>query len=137
MGYDQVVNALQTGVVDGAENNYPSYDSDQHFNYAKYISTTAHLIIPEIIVFSKKIWETLSPDDQALIRKVSKEAQMDERQLWAAAEEKALADVKKAGVTITEITPEQKQRFQDAMKPVWDKYGAKYKDLIAEIEAVK
>ena len=60
MGYDQLINALQTGVVDGAENNYPSYDSGQHYNYAPYYSVTEHLIIPEIIVFSKKVWDTLS-----------------------------------------------------------------------------
>jgi tripartite ATP-independent transporter DctP family solute receptor len=137
MGYDQLINALQTGVVDGAENNYPSYDSGQHYNYAPYLSTTQHLIIPEIIVFSKKVWETLSADDQALIRKVAKEAQADERQLWAAAEEKALATIKAKGVTITEVPAEEKKRFQDAMKPIWDKYGAQYKDLLTEIAAVQ
>ena len=136
MGYDQLINALQTGVVDGAENNYPSYDTGQHYNYAPYISTTQHLIIPEIIVFSKKVWDTLSADDQALIRKFSKEAQLDERSLWDEAEKKSLADMKAHNVTVTEITPEQKKRFQEAMKPVWDKYGAKYKTLIDQIEAV-
>lgn len=137
MGYDQLINALQTGVVDGAENNYPSYGTGQHYNYAPYISTTQHLIIPEIIVFSKKVWETLSADDQALLRKVAKEAQLDERQLWAAAEQKALDDMKAHNVTVTEISPEEKKRFQEAMKPIWDKYGAQYKDLIAEISAVQ
>ncbi|MGE5146995.1 MAG: TRAP transporter substrate-binding protein, partial [Candidatus Eiseniibacteriota bacterium] len=137
MGYDQLVNALQTGVVDGAENNYPSYDTGQHFNYAPYFSTTEHLIIPEIIVFSKKVWTTLSPGDQALIRKFSKDAQLDERQLWAAEEQRALTDMKAHGVKIVEITPAEKKRFQEAMKPVWDKYGAKYAALIKEIDAVK
>src|SRR5262247_2777377 len=61
MGYDQLVSALQTGVVDGAENNYPSYDTGQHYRYAKYYSLTGHLMIPEILVFSKKTWATLSP----------------------------------------------------------------------------
>jgi tripartite ATP-independent transporter DctP family solute receptor len=137
MGYDQLINALQTGVVDGAENNYPSYGTGQHYNYAPYISTTQHLIIPEIIVFSKKVWETLSAEDQALIRKVAKEAQTEERALWAAAEQKALDDMKAHNVTVTEISPEEKKRFQEAMKPVWDKYGAQYKDLVAEIAAVQ
>ena len=67
MGFDQLINALQTGVVDGAENNYPSYSTGQHYNYAPYYSTTEHLMIPEILVFSKKVWDTLSPEDQALI----------------------------------------------------------------------
>ena len=57
MGYDQLINALQTGVVDGAENNEPSYDTGQHYRYAKYYSLTEHLIIPEILVFSKRTWD--------------------------------------------------------------------------------
>jgi TRAP-type C4-dicarboxylate transport system substrate-binding protein len=137
MGYDQLINALQTGVVDGAENNYPSYNSGQHYNYAPYYSTTQHLIIPEIIVFSKKVWDTLSAEDQGLIRKFAKEAQLDERQLWAAEEQRALEDMKKNNVTITEISPAEKKRFQEAMKPVWDKYGSKYTALVNEIQAVQ
>jgi tripartite ATP-independent transporter DctP family solute receptor len=137
MGYDQLINALQTGVVDGAENNYPSYATGQHYNYAPYYSTTEHLMIPEILVFSKKIWETLSPEDQELITKVAKEAQLDERQLWMAKEQESIEDMKAHGVTITEISAEEKQRFQDAMKPVWDKYGAKYADLLEQIQAVE
>ena len=70
MGFDQLINAMQTGVVDGAENNYPSYESGQHYRYAKYYSKTGHLMIPEILVFSKKIWDELSKEDQALILKV-------------------------------------------------------------------
>src|SRR5262245_33693935 len=60
MGFDQLINAMQTGVVDGAENNYPTYESGQHYRYAKYYSKTGHLMIPEILVFSKKIWNELS-----------------------------------------------------------------------------
>ena len=82
MGFDQLVNAMQTGVVDGAENNEPSYESGQHYRYAKYYSLTGHLIIPELLVFSKKSWEGLSKDDQALVMKSAKEAQQEQRTLW-------------------------------------------------------
>ena len=61
MGMDQLVSAMQTGVVDGAENNYPTYATGQHYRYAKYYSLTGHLMIPEILVFSKKTWDTLAP----------------------------------------------------------------------------
>ena len=60
MGFDQLINGLQTGVVDGAENNYPTYVSGQHYRYAPYYSRTEHLMIPEILVFSKRVWEELS-----------------------------------------------------------------------------
>src|SRR5215510_11296843 len=103
MGFDQLVNAMQTGVVDGAENNAPTYATGQHYRYAKYFSLTGHLMIPEILVFSKKIWDTLGKDDQALIAKYAKEAQQDERTLWYAMEEKSRSEMEKAGVQITNI----------------------------------
>jgi len=135
MGYDQLVNALQTGVVDGAENNYPSYANGQHYRYAKYYTLSEHLILPELLLFSRKVWDTLSPEDQALIMQFAKEAQQEERALWAAEEQKALETMKAEGVVISEIA--DKQAFQDAMKPVWDKYGAKYAVLIERIQAVQ
>src|SRR6478609_9967420 len=81
MGYDQVFSALQTGVVDGAENNPPSFVFDNHFTVAKYYTLTEHLIVPEVLVLSKKTWDSLSKDEQALVKKFSSEAQLDERKL--------------------------------------------------------
>ncbi|HET9585375.1 MAG TPA: TRAP transporter substrate-binding protein [Bradyrhizobium sp.] len=135
MGFDQLVNAMQTGVVDGAENNYPSYATGQHFRYAKYYSLTGHLMIPEILVFSKRTWQTLPPDDQALITKLAKEAQQEERKLWYEMEKKSIQQIKEAGVDIIEIP--DKKPFQDAVKPVWDKYGAQHAALIKRIQDVK
>src|SRR5258705_363215 len=77
MGMDQVMNALQTGVVDGAENNPPSYDSFGHVPVAKHYSLTEHLIIPEILVFSRRTFDSMSKEDQALIVKTGKEAQFE------------------------------------------------------------
>jgi TRAP-type C4-dicarboxylate transport system substrate-binding protein len=135
MGYDQLVNALQTGVVDGAENNYPSYAVGQHYRYAKYYSLTGHLMIPEILVFSKRTWATLSNADQELIRRLAKEAQLEERKLWYAMEEKSIAQMKEAGAEIIRI--DDKKPFQDAVKPVWDKYGAQHMALIKRIQDVR
>jgi tripartite ATP-independent transporter DctP family solute receptor len=137
MGFDQLINGLQTGVVDGAENNYPSYSTGQHYNYAKYFSTTEHLMIPEILVFSKKVWETLTPEDQALIQKLAKEAQQEQRELWQAKEQESLDDMKAHGVEITQVSADEKKRFQDAMKPVWDKYGAEHASMLERIQAVQ
>ena len=82
MGFNELYSAMQTGVVDGAENNEPTVLAQNHFQVAKVYSLTGHLIIPEIFVFSKRTWDTLSKEDQALIRKVSREAQIEQRQLW-------------------------------------------------------
>src|SRR6266404_3062738 len=134
MGYDQVFSALQTGVVDGAENNPPSFYFDNHYQVAKYYSLTEHLIVPEMLVFSRVGWDKLAPEDQGLLRKFSREAQLDERQLWKKVEAEAMTRMKAAGIEIIPIA--DKKPFQDAVKPVWDKYGAKYADLIKQIQAV-
>ncbi|MGH6797597.1 MAG: TRAP transporter substrate-binding protein [Roseiarcus sp.] len=134
MGYDQVFSALQTGVVDGAENNPPSYVFDNHYQVAKYYTLTEHLIVPEMAVFSRKTWDTLSPSDQALLKKLGREAQLDERKLWNAKEKEAYEKMAAAGIKVVHIA--DKKPFQDAVKPVWDKYGAKYAELIKKIEAV-
>src|SRR5271170_4444540 len=117
MGYDQVSSALQTGVVDGAENNPPSFVFDNHYQVAKYYSLTEHLIVPEMLVFSRVSWDKLSPEDQSLIKKLAREAQFDERRLWKAKEADAFQRMKAAGIEIIPIA--DKKPFQDAVKPVW------------------
>jgi len=136
MGYDQVFAALQTGVVDGAENNPPSFYFDNHYQVAKYYTITEHLIVPEILVFSAPSWAKLDKGDQELITKFGHEAQLDERQLWIAKEKDAMEKMKAAGIEIDTISDADKKKLQDAVKPVWDKYGAKYADLIKKIQAV-
>ena len=134
MGYDQVFSALQTGVIDGAENNPPSFVFDNHYQVAKFYSDSQHLIVPEMLVYSKASWEKLSPDDQALIKKLSKEAQAEARVLWNKKEADAFDKMKSGGIEIDHIA--DKKPFRDAVKPVWDKYGAKYADIIKRIDAV-
>lgn len=134
MGYDQVFSSLQTGVIDGAENNPPSYVFSNHYTAAKYFSLTEHLVIPEILCFSKRAWASVSPDDQTLIKKFAREAQLEERELWKQYEQTAMEKAKAAGCEIVEIG--DKTPFQDAVKPVWDKYGPKYQAMIQRIQAI-
>lgn len=135
MGMDQVMSAMQTGVVDGAENNPPSYDSFGHVPVAKHYTLTEHLIIPEILVFSRKSFEAMSKEDQALIMKFGKESQLEQRKLWDERVVVAMKKIKDAGVNV--ITIADKKPFQDAVKPVWDKYGSKYTGLVKRIQDVK
>ncbi|CAI8804754.1 MULTISPECIES: TRAP transporter substrate-binding protein [Pseudomonas] len=134
MDTGEIFSALQTGVIDGAENNPPTLLEHNHFQNAKYYSLTGHLILPEPIVMSKITWEKLTPDQQALVKTAAKAAQAEERVLWdkksAASEEK----LKAAGVEFIEV---DKKPFYDATAPVREKYGAKYADLIKKIEAVQ
>jgi len=129
-----VFNALQTGVVDGAENNPPSFVFDNHYQVAKFYTVDEHLIVPEMLVMSKKIWDSMSKDDQALLKKVAREAQLDERKLWDAYEKQAMDKAKAAGIQIIQVSAADKKAFQDAVKPVWDKYGPKYAATVKRIQ---
>jgi len=135
MGYDQVFSALQTGVVDGAENNPPSFVFDNHYQVAKYYSLSEHLIVPEVLVLSKKTWDALSKEDRELVMKFAREAQLEERVLWQAYEKQAIDKAKAAGIEVIQIA--DKAPFQAAVKPVWDKYAPRFADLIKRIEAVE
>ena len=135
MGYGEVFTALQTGVVDGAENNEPSLFTSNHYTTgAKYYTQTKHLMIPEIIVMSKVTWDKLSPEDQALFKKFGREAQMEQRELWNKSVADSVGKLKAAGVEFIEVDTKP---FYDATAPVRAKYGEKYADLIKRIEAVK
>jgi tripartite ATP-independent transporter DctP family solute receptor len=135
MGYGEVFTALQTGVIDGAENNPPSLYTANHFKAgAKYYTQTNHLIIPEILVMSKVTWDKLSPADQALVKKAAREAQLEQRQLWDAAVADYTAKLKAEGVEFIEI---DNKPFYDATAPVRAKYGAQNAELIKRIADVK
>jgi tripartite ATP-independent transporter DctP family solute receptor len=100
MPYGEVYTALKTGLVDAAENNYPSYESSRHFEVAKFYNKTEHSMAPEMVVFSKKVWDTLSADEQKQIRAAAKESVGFMRKLWDERESKSLAIVKAGGVEI-------------------------------------
>jgi tripartite ATP-independent transporter DctP family solute receptor len=134
MGFNELYTALQTGVVDGAENNPPTLYAQNHYKLAKVYSQTGHLIIPEIFVFSKRNWEKLSKEDQALLKKVAREAQLEQRALWDAYVGEAEAKLKAAGV---QFVPADKAAFYKATQPVRDKYGAKYAKILKEIQDTK
>ena len=121
-------------MVDGAENNPPTLLAQNHYQVSKVYSLTGHLIIPEIFVFSKRTWETLSREDQALIRKVSREAQTEQRQLWDAYVGDAETKLRAAGIR---FVPADKPAFYAATQPVRDKYGSKYAALLKKIADTK
>jgi tripartite ATP-independent transporter DctP family solute receptor len=134
MGFNELMGALQSGVVDGAENNEPTVLAQNHYTVTKVYSRTGHLIIPEIFVFSKRSWDALSKSDQELVKKLSREAQMEQRQLWDAYVGEAEAKLKAAGVTFVDA---DKAAFYKATQPVRDKYGAKYAALLKQIQDTK
>ncbi len=136
MNFGEVYSGLQTGVIDGAENNWPSYESTKHFEVSKFYSQTEHSLSPEVLVMSKKSFDKLSPADQAAVRAAARESVAKMRELWDAREKASEAKVKAGGAVVNAV---EKQPFIDAMKPVYDKFvtDAKLKEMVAAIQAVK
>ncbi len=137
MEFGQVYEALKTGVVDGAENNWPSYETTRHFEVAKYYTLDQHSMSPEVLVMSKKTWDGLSVNDRLLVRKAAALSVPEMRRLWNARVAKSRSLVMKAGNKVIEKV--NKQPFIDAMKPVYAKFAptANLKDLVKRIQAVK
>ena len=136
MPFGEVYTALKTGLVDAAENNYPSYESTRHFEVARYYNRTEHSMAPEILLFSKKVWDGLSADEQKQIRAAAKESVVYMRKLWDEREQKSLAIVKAGGAQIVDV---DKASFQTAARPVYDKFlkDPKLQDMVRRIADVK
>ncbi|MFD0979294.1 TRAP transporter substrate-binding protein [Tropicimonas aquimaris] len=137
MPYGEVYSGIQTGVIDGAENNWPSYESSGHFEVAGYYTLDQHLMVPEVLVMSKMTWDKLSEEDQKLVMEAAKESTAVQRKLWAEREAESEEKVRAAGNEI--ITDIDKTPFIEAMAPVYEKYvtDEKLKDLVARIQAVE
>ena len=136
MPYGEVYSSIETGVIDGAENNFPSYDTAKHFEVAKYYSLDEHTILPEAFVMNKAAFDKLTPEDQAIFKQAAKDSVAKQRELWAAKVEESRKKVEEGGAQIT--TPE-KQGFIDAMKPVYEKHITDdvLKKMVADVQAVQ
>jgi tripartite ATP-independent transporter DctP family solute receptor len=133
MPYGEVQDALRTGVIDGAENNLPSYHSTGHYTVAKYYTNDGHSMPPEVLVFSKKVWNGLSEDDKSLILKCAGDSVPYMRKLWQAREAESLRALEQAGVQI--IDDIDKEPFVRAVKPLYDRYTSTQKllDMVRRI----
>ena len=139
MPFAEVYTGLKTGLVDAAENNLPSYEETKHFEVAQVYSETEHSMTPEVLVFSKKVWDTLSPQEQDIIRKAAADSVPYYQKLWTAREAEAQKTVTKGGATIVAASQIDRAAFVKAMQPVWAKYEKtpQMKQIVDEIEAVK
>jgi tripartite ATP-independent transporter DctP family solute receptor len=134
MPYGEVYSSIQTGVIDGAENNWPSYDTSGHFEVAKYYTLDQHLIVPEVLVMSKMSWDKLTPEEQAAVKDAAKASVPVMRELWEAQEKVSEAKVEAAGVQV--IKDIDKTPFIEAMVPVYEKYVTSdmLKDMVKRIQ---
>lgn len=135
MAFAEVYQALKTGVVDGAENNWPSYESTGHFEVAGFYSLSQHLIIPECVCVNTAAFEALSADMQAAVTEAAQESAALQRELWTAREAASREAVEAGGVVVNEIA--NKAPFQDAMGPVYEAYFESNPSLRPLVELIQ
>lgn len=135
MAFAEVYQSIQTGVVDGAENNPPSYESTSHFEVANYYSLTEHLIIPECLCMSMTAWEKLTPEQQDIFMEAGKNSANLQRELWQAREAASMEVVEAGGTVVNTIA--DKAPFQNAMTPVYEGFLAENPELTDLVNMIR
>ncbi|MEZ4884016.1 MAG: TRAP transporter substrate-binding protein [Chitinophagales bacterium] len=136
IAWGELYTALQQGVVDGAENNPPSFYTSRHYEVCKYYSLNEHTAVPDLLIIGTVAWNRLSAEEQTWLQEAADEAVVYQRKLWIEAEEHALAEVQKAGV---EVIHPDKTLFAEKTKHMLDAFkdDKVVYDLIQKIQAVK
>lgn len=132
--WGELYTALQQGMVDGAENNPPSFLSSRHYEVAKHFSLDEHTRIPDMVIFSKAIWERLGPQEQAWVNQAAAESVVFQRKLWQEYTEAALAEVQEAGVKV--YRPD-KAPFMEVTAPMYREFdGTRVGELAEAIREI-
>ncbi|WP_110290791.1 TRAP transporter substrate-binding protein [Lachnotalea glycerini] len=131
--YDDVYSALETDVIDGAENNWPSYEIKSHYEVAKYYTVDEHTRVPEVQLCAKSTWDKLSTEDQEIISECAKESALYERALWIEREKQSQKIISENGVEVVVLSAEEKERFREAVTKVYEEYCGDYMDMIEQI----
>lgn len=119
MPLDEVYQSLAQGVIDGAENNWPSLESGRHYEAARFYSLTEHLFTPEVLVMSKISWDKLSPEDKQVMRRSAKDSVPFMRNLWDAREASSREVILAAGVEVNTVDAAP---FTELMTGMWDEF---------------
>jgi tripartite ATP-independent transporter DctP family solute receptor len=137
LAYGQVLTALQTKLVDGAENNWPSFVSAGHYKVARYYTVTEHTMSPEVLLMSQRAWADLSAEDRVIFREAARESTRYMREQWQDWERRSEQQAIEAGVHV--ISKINRKPFEDATRPLRDAMRAdpRYRSLIERIEAVR
>jgi tripartite ATP-independent transporter DctP family solute receptor len=137
LAYGQVLTALQTKLVDGAENNFPSFISAGHYKVAHYYTVTQHTMSPEVLIMSQRAWADLSSEDRMIFREAARKSSQYMREQWLDRERRSEQQAIEAGVKV--ISKIDRRPFEDATKPLRDAMRAdpRYRSLIERIEAVR
>jgi TRAP-type C4-dicarboxylate transport system substrate-binding protein len=134
ISWGELSTALQQGIVEGAENNPPSFHLSGHFEVSGYYSLNEHTAVPDILYASLHTWERLNEDERAILRRAAEESGIYQRDLWREATERAIEEVQKAGVEV--IYPD-KAPFLERLQPLYDQYKNESEELKQFIERIQ
>lgn len=134
ISWGELYSALQQGIVDGAENNPPSFHTSRHYEVCKFYSLNEHTAVPDILLIGTKTWDKLSEQEQQWLQEAADESALHQRKLWAEAEKEALEVVKEAGV---KINRPDKEPFIKMTQPIYDQIKANNPELYDLAERIR
>lgn len=134
VSYGELYTALQQGIVDGAENNPPSLYTSRHYEVCKFYSINEHTAVPDVVIVSTKVWDTLDEQEKQWIQEAADESAVFQYELWAESVEKSLLELEKAGVTIT--YPKQ-DGFREAVEGLYRTYESTQPELFDLIRRIR
>ncbi len=133
--FGELYTAIDQGVVDGAENNPPSFCTSRHYEICKYYTMDEHTILPDILMISTKVWNKLSPEFQQILQEAVDESVEYQRKIWTEAEKQDLKTVQDAGV---KVTYPDKEPFRKSVQSIWDEFkNTDIGELIRQIQEVQ
>ena len=133
LSYEEVYSALELGTIDGAENNWPSYEDTDHYKVAKYFCEDEHTRVPEMQLCSLHTWKLLSEEDRRIILECAEESSKYEREMWKERVEKSRDIALANGVEVTTLSDEDSERIRTLMQPIYEKYCGEYMDILNKI----
>lgn len=133
MDFSEVYSALQNGVIDGAENNWPSYLSTSHYEVAPNYTLDQHTRVPEVLVMNQSQWEELSEEDQQIVQEAASESVEYQREQWDKEVQQAMDEIRSVDTQITEV--DDLTAWRAAVEPVIAEYREEYGDVLDQIES--
>jgi tripartite ATP-independent transporter DctP family solute receptor len=136
MAFSEIYSAVQSGVIDGGENNHPTFLSQSHYEVAPYFTYSSHVQIPDMLIGSKSTLDKLSDADKAIVKEVAGGMWKVLLEAYEINEKKAYTELESKGIEFTRLSNSEMQRFRDSVKPVYVKYNGEYGKWIETIQAV-
>ena len=133
ISYEEVYSALERGTIDGAENNWPSYEDTDHYKVARFFCEDEHTRVPEMQLCSLHTWNLLSDEDKKLISECAEESSRYEREVWEERVKRSRETALANGVQVTTLSREETEKIRNLMQPIYEKYCGNYLDVLSRI----